>query len=304
MNLLTIDTNITPSVRLMGHVVYNKPWKHFKRTIDEYLLYIVKSGNLYIAEGDTKYTLQKGDILLLEPNIEHMGFKESCCHYYYFHFKHPKIQHCNDKPYADISKKLILKRKTALSSNYLDGYGETDSIFYFPKYHHYRNVNELMALLIDADNDFYSKYEGYKRMASLKFLEILIKISRDYTSTKIDKTYRNFSKTFVKCQKILNYLNCQYVNKITSKDIEQIFESNYDYINRVFRKMTGYTILNYLNNLRINKAKDLFNTCDMKISEVCYLVGIDDPYYFSKIFKKYTNMSPSQYIKLRSKTKI
>lgn len=304
MNLLTIDTNITPSVRLMGHVVYNKPWKHFKRTIDEYLLYAVKSGTLYIAEGNNEYTLHKGDILLLEPNIEHVGFKESCCHYYYFHFKHPKIQRCNDKSYSDISKKLILKRKTALRSDCHYGYEEIDSIFYFPKYYHYRNENELMALLTDADNDFYSKYEGYKKMVSLKFLEILIKISRDYTSTKIDKTYRNFSKTFVKCRKILNYLNCQYTNKITSKDIEQTFESNYDYINRIFRKITGYTILNYVNNLRINKAKELLDTCDMKISEVCYLVGIDDPYYFSKIFKKYTNMSPSQYIKLRSKTKI
>jgi YesN/AraC family two-component response regulator len=302
MNLLTIDTNIVPSVRLIGHVSYNKSWRHFTRTIDEYLLYIVKSGELYIKEGDVEYCLRKGDLLLLEPNIEHSGFKEATCHYYYFHFKHPKIECASNKTYDEVSKELIAKRKHALSSNHFDEYENTAPIFYLPKCYHYENENELMALLVDADNDFYKKYEGYKRIISLKLLEILIKISRDYASTKIDTTQPHFSKAFVKCRNLLNYLNAEYVNKITSADIEQVFESNYDYLNRAFQKMTGYTILNYLNTLRINKAKDLLDTTPIKISQAGYLVGIDDPYYFSKLFKKHTGMTPSQYLKLRSET--
>lgn len=304
MDILTIDTNDIPSVRFMGHVNYSKPWKHFKRTTDEYLLYIVKSGDLYIKEGNKEYCLHRGDHLLLEPNIEHNGFKAAQCHYYYFHFKHPKIERCLNKSYDEISKELILKRKNALNSDYLSDYDKVDSILYFPKYYHYENENELFALLVDADNDFYSKYEGYKRVLCLKFLEILIKISRDYVSTRINTAQPEFSKAFVKCRKILNYLNAEYVNKITSKSIENIFESNYDYLNRVFHKMTGYTILNYLNTIRIDKAKKLFDTSPLKVSEVGYLVGINDPYYFSRLFKKYAGMTPSQYIKIRSETKI
>lgn len=304
MNLLTIDTSIVPSVRFIGHVSYTEPWKHFTRTIDEYLLYIVKSGELYIKEGNTEYSLRKGDLLLLEPNIEHTGFKEAVCHYYYFHFKHPKIEHCSNKSYDDISKELISKRKQALSSDYLDKYDEIDPIFYLPKFYHFEKENELFARLVDADHDFYEKYEGYKRMVALNLLELLIKVSRDYTSSKIETTQQHFSKAFAKCTNIQKYLNREYVNKITSEDIEQVFESNYDYLNRVFQKMTGYTILNYLNVLRINRAKDLFDTTTMKIAEVGYLVGIDDPFYFSKLFKKHAGMTPSQYIKLRSETNI
>lgn len=303
MNLLTLDANIIPAVRFMGHVSYNKPWKHFKRTIDEYILYIIKSGNLYIMEGDTKYSLQKGDLLLLEPNIEHSGFKAAQCHYYYFHFKHPRIQWCKNTDFETVSKELILKRKNSIRSNYLEDF-EDNSIFYIPKYYHYQNGNELISLLVDADNDFYSKFEGYKRMVALKFLELLIKISRDYTSKNIDIIQPNYSKTFVKCNRIINYLNKEYVNKITSEQLEQVFESNYDYLNRIFQKTTGYTIFHYLNNLRINKAKDLLDTSYMKISEVGYLVGVNDPYYFSKLFKKYAGMTPSQYMKLRNETNI
>ncbi|MDF2881655.1 MAG: DNA-binding protein AraC-type [Clostridiaceae bacterium] len=304
MNLLTIDTNIVPSVRLIGHVSYNKPWKHFARTIDEYLLYIVKSGELYIKEGDNEYTLRKGDLLLLEPNIQHVGFKEATCHYYYFHFKHPKILWVKDKSYDQITKELIIQRRESLTSNHFNKYKDMSHKLYLPKYYHYEDENELMALLVDADNDFYKKYEGYKRVSSLKLLEILIKISRDYTSTKIDTSQPHFSKAFVKCRNLLNYLNNEFVNKITSEDIEQLFESNYDYLNRVFQKITGYTILSYLNTLRINKAKELFDTTTIKVSEVGYLVGISDPYYFSRLFKKLTGMTPSQYMKLRSETRL
>ncbi|GLC30816.1 AraC family transcriptional regulator [Clostridium omnivorum] len=302
MDLLSIDTSIVPTVRFMGHVDYTKPWKHFNRTINEYILYIVKSGDLYIKENAKEYHLAKGDLLLLEPNIEHYGFKEAVCHYYYFHFKHPEINRVTDKSYDEISKELIVKRKSSLNSEYLNYNSDTSSEFYLPKYYHYENENELISLLVNADSDFYQRYEGYKKIVSIKLLEILIKISRDYTSTKIENSQPHFSKAFTKCRNIQQYLNSNYQNKITSADIEETFESNYDYLNRVFQKMTGFTILNYLNILRINHAKDLFDTTNIKISEVGYLVGIDDPYYFSKLFKKLTGLTPSQYIKNKSES--
>ncbi|MDT8717505.1 helix-turn-helix transcriptional regulator [Clostridium sp. 19966] len=303
MDLLSIDTNIVPSVRLIGHVDYTKPWRHFNRTINEYILYIIKSGELYIQEGIKEYHLTKGDILLLEPNIEHYGYKEAVCHYYYFHFKHPKITSVTNRSSEEISKLLMDKRKNSLHSEYLSETSDTEPEFYFPKYYHYKDENELISLLVNADSDYYQKYEGYKRIVSLKFLEILIKISRDYTTGQIENSQPHFSKAFVKCRNIQHYLNSNYQNKITSEDIEQSFEANYDYLNRVFQKMTGYTILNYLNILRINRAKDLFDTTPLKVSEVGYLVGVDDPYYFSKLFKKITKMTPSYYIKLKSEAK-
>ncbi|OPJ65247.1 AraC family transcriptional regulator [Clostridium oryzae] len=304
MNLLSIDTSIVPSVRLIGHIDYIKPWKHFNRTINEYILYIVKSGELYIKEGTIEYHLTKGDILLLEPNIEHYGYKEAPCFYYYIHFKHPKIKCLNNNSYEEISKKLIDKRKASLHSEYLSEVSDTGPEFYLPKQYHYRDENELMSLLVSADSDYYHKYEGYKRMASLKLLEMFIKISRDYISANIENSQPQFSKAFVKCRNIQHYLNSNYQNKITSADIEQNFESNYDYLNRVFQQMTGYTILNYLNTIRINRAKDLLDATPLKISEVGYLVGIDDPYYFSKLFKKITGLTPSNYIRLKDESKI
>ena len=53
----------------------------------------------------------------------------------------------------------------------------------------------------------------------------------------------------------------------------------------------------YLNILRINNAKQLISTTDLPFSEIAYLVGIEDRYYFSKLFRKMTGMSPTEYYK-------
>jgi Response regulator containing CheY-like receiver domain and AraC-type DNA-binding domain len=294
--LLSFNTDIMLNVRLIGHIAYKSPWSHFTRTINEYILYVIKSGELYIQEGDRRYHLKKGDILFLEPNIVHFGYQASCCDYYYIHFKHHEMLRVDDRQYNDKVQEMLLKRKLSLTSDFLLEEPPTDAVCYLPKNYSLVNESEFMYILKETTADFYNRYENYKRLVSCKMLSMLIKISREYTTTNIENLQAHFPKAFIKARKILNYLNTEYQKKISSTDIEQIFESDFDYLNRVFHKMSGYTIFNYLNMVKINKAKELIETTSMKFSEIGYLVGIDDPYYFSKLFKKYSGKTPTQYL--------
>lgn len=293
---LSIDTDIMPAVRLVGRIDYKKPWIHFTRTIDEYVFYVIKSGEMYIREGDHNFVLKQGETLLLQPNIQHTGYQESCCDYYFVHFKHPGISEVKNKSEKDNIQEMIVKRKLSLTGDSFSETPPTDSISYLPKHYRLINGNEILFLLKEAVNDFYNnRYENYKKLVSCKFQDILIRICREYTTSEIENIQTHFSKSFIKVRSILNYLNTEYHKKITSADIEQLFESNFDYLNRVFHKMLGYTIFNYLNIVRIKKAKELIETTPIKFSEIGYLVGIDDQYYFSKLFKKYTGITPTQY---------
>lgn len=298
--LFSINTDINPNVRLVGRIAYKVPWVHFTRTIDEYILYAVRSGELYIQEGEIRFVLRKGDILLLEPNIMHNGYQESSCDYYYIHFKHPEIHRVDDACYNEKAQEMLLKRKISLISNSLMENPPTDPVCYLPKSYHLANENEFIYLLKEAVDDYYYRYENYKKLVSCKILSLIIKICREYTTTEIENTQAHFPKAFVKARTILNYLNTEYQKKVTSTDIEQLFESDFDYLNRVFHKMSGYTIFNYLNTVRINKAKELIETTSIKFSEIGYLIGIDDPYYFSKLFKKYSGMTPTQYLERKN----
>lgn len=108
---------------------------------------------------------------------------------------------------------------------------------------------------------------------------------------------RNNSKSFIKVHALLDYIHQNYAGKITSSDIEQEFDCNYDYINRVFSKFTGHSIMRYVNLIRINHAKELIEATHLSFGEIGYLTGLDDPYHFSKLFKKYAGVSPTQYYK-------
>lgn len=57
----------------------------------------------------------------------------------------------------------------------------------------------------------------------------------------------------------------------------------------------GLSPMQYLNNQRMEKAKDFLLSNTMTISNIAHLVGFDDPLYFSRVFKKYTGVSPQMY---------
>lgn len=71
---------------------------------------------------------------------------------------------------------------------------------------------------------------------------------------------------------------------------------NLDYIRKGFKYDIGVTPLEYLTQLRINHAKELLINADFKsIYEIAYSCGFNDPYYFSRLFKKNTGYSPKEY---------
>lgn len=77
---------------------------------------------------------------------------------------------------------------------------------------------------------------------------------------------------------------------------------NVDYVSKQFSKQTGEKFSNYLNRLRIEKAKKLLLECGTdKIYTVAEQVGCGkNPQYFSQLFKKYVKMTPTDYIKSNS----
>jgi len=293
--ILSLKTNQLPICRFIGEVTYNEPWTHFKRTIDEYIIYIIKSGTLYIQENDKQYVLEKNDFFIFEPNTTHFGYKSSTCDYFYIHFTHEGIKRIN-KSKNEFVQELYARRYHAAASNCLYSSFANDSTCYLPKQAQLKNINHYKLLLRDEIDAYENRLENYKEKVSCELLILLINISRDFVSSQIQQISTK-NKSFTTSQDILKYLNSNYPNKISSSDISDIFEGNFDHINRSFKKTTGYTIFSYLNLIRINKAKELMLTTHMKFAEIGYLVGIDNQYYFSRLFKKIVGSTPTDYCK-------
>ena len=63
----------------------------------------------------------------------------------------------------------------------------------------------------------------------------------------------------------------------------------------MFKKETGHTFINYLNNYKIEKSKELLKNTNMSLLDISLEVGFNNQSYYSTIFKKYTNMTPLEY---------
>lgn len=70
---------------------------------------------------------------------------------------------------------------------------------------------------------------------------------------------------------------------------------SYDYFKELFVKEYGMPPVRYLTHLRLNKAKELLLTGWYSVTEIAYLCGFENVYYFSNVFKKHMGVSPKQY---------
>lgn len=110
-----------------------------------------------------------------------------------------------------------------------------------------------------------------------------------------DNALKN-DKTPVLIQNIEEYLQKNYTQTITNSVLSNEFGFVPSYISRLFKSYKGVSPGDYLTNYRINKAKQLMKeNPDLMVKELASLVGINDQYYFSKLFKKETGKSPTEY---------
>ncbi len=67
----------------------------------------------------------------------------------------------------------------------------------------------------------------------------------------------------------------------------------------MFRSYTGMTPLRYYTHLKVNEAKEMLSDQESSVKEVAFTLGFEDPYYFSRLFKKNTGVAPSEWASLR-----
>lgn len=93
----------------------------------------------------------------------------------------------------------------------------------------------------------------------------------------------------------IHYMRENIEKKIRVEEIAAYLNLSVSYFSAQFRKSTGYAPIAYLNALKIQLACKYLDFSDMKINQLCFKLGFDDAYYFSRIFTKTMGSSPSEY---------
>jgi two-component system response regulator YesN len=190
-------------------------------------------------------------------------------------------------------------------------------------------VNEIQAGRLEQANDYFRLYYDYlgRETDEQHIIPILgewaIRLKQSLENQGITirdlplleaKTKEDFLKIISHfCEKIIlqkegndfismakKYIHNHYQESLSLEDVAANVELTPTYFTKMFKEQTKLTFIDYVTDVRIEKSKELLLNTKLSLKEIAYEVGYKDPNYFSRVFKKWTNLSPKHY---RSNTK-
>lgn len=97
-------------------------------------------------------------------------------------------------------------------------------------------------------------------------------------------------------QAAMDYIQINYENQdLSLADIARAAHLSPDHLGRIFKAHTGQSPMQFLKSTRVANSCNLLQTTSLQIGEISRLVGFDDQYYFSRVFRSTTGLSPRQY---------
>jgi len=96
-------------------------------------------------------------------------------------------------------------------------------------------------------------------------------------------------------KKAILYISDNFNTSIALEDVASHVHLHPSYLSTMFKQSTGSSFREYLNMVRIEESKRLLSNTDFSIIDIAIAIGFEDQSYFSKVFKKYTGLTPKQF---------
>lgn len=277
---LPIDEHNPIIARHYDYDRFTYPW-HFHSVFE--IIYVSEGyGERFVA--DRMEPFKAGDIILLGSNLPHyMRSKPECqSEENVNRVKGVVIQfHKNFMSYA-INNYLDLKSVKALLEQSERGFlfsspGNKEVIDLIKELPSLKGINRLTALLQLLDS--MTKLKHKRLLASNQFNNSL----PEYTDDRFEK--------------ILSYISYHYTEKIDLETVASKIPMNSTAFCRYFKEKSGKTFMDYIIDLRIGYACKLLSGEQMDISDICLASGFNSITHFNRVFKRKTQLTPTEYRK-------
>lgn len=268
------------------HDAMNVPPAHSHEFIE--LVYVVKGEAKHVFEGQS-YQIQTNDVFIINPGEVHTFQIE----------KGKKI---------DIINCLFLPN--LIQDSWLKDLGVSQSMDYFyihpfldsrERFHHLLNLKgdyteRLHSLLEGMMYEYTREGSCFSTLIRLQLVELLILLSRIYNEQRIQQPHSSVNDSNrLLVRRVCGYLSRNYDQKISIPSLCKLFTISPRHLNRLFKEETNQTVVEMLQNIRIEKAKKFLMETNDKVIDIAIRVGYDDPAFFSRLFRREVNCSPGQF---------
>lgn len=144
--------------------------------------------------------------------------------------------------------------------------------------------------ILKINNQFLKTLQEITTLDSLCFklqetVEVFTESLFNYTPHKNNEVIR----------RAISFISKNYASSITLNDVAKHVHLNPAYFSTIFKQCCGSSFKEYLNMVRIEESKRLLANTDYSVIDIAIATGFEDQSYFSKVFKKYTGLTPKQY---------
>ena len=278
-----IQFNNVDALRLFTSIA--KPRKnnlriHYHTNIE---ISLILSGKGIYKTNNTVYSIQAGDIFFYRPNEAHCitDIEEEGMELLNLHIS-PYYLYTNFQNALNTNYIKILAANFPLTSNKINDTLDEEQI------------QEIKNLILTIRKEFESKKSDYITCVCNYISAILILFSRSYKNAHFSqKEKQNYQKLL----QAIKYIDAHYKENITLDELAKHVAYSRCYFSSIFKKCMGMSIWDYICIKRIEEALTLIKTTDKNITDIAFECGFNNPVNFNKLFKKYTNVTPSYFRK-------
>ena len=243
---------------------------------NEWELLRILDGSFQLRLDDDEYVARAGDVLLIRGGMLHGGTPMGCNY------------ECLDFDFHGLFRGMDMVKK------YLRPFYQQTLLPYnfFP-----RNVQpEICGIADELMGAFFSSPEACPELETVGCISRLFAcIYKKQLYIHAPEGTANEALRIRQIKTVLEYIESHYSETVTLESLAQVAGMNPKYFCRMFRSITNHSPMDYVNFYRIERAAYLLVGTDLSITNVGLECGFLESSYFTKVFRRYKNVSPREY---------
>lgn len=267
-----------PNKELFHYVLTGKfkapsaDWKHEHFYLAEYELFVMTEGTLYLSYNQENFTVKQGEYLLLPPcNSWRQGFRSAYSSFYWLHFSTAS----SDFPIEQNDSSALDK----------------EAYFTIPQMGTIPKPEKVVVLMKQLQDEVKNKYPAttLDSMTTSVVTELYGQLCLNTSVGTKSPAQKQIHSD------IIDYIERNISSNIKISEIATHFGYNEKYLSHLFAEITGIPLKQFILSRKMDAANFMLTDSNKAISDIAKELGFSDSHNFSRAYKSFTGLTPSEY---------